>query len=346
MTSRSAAPLPAVTTGVADVRRPGEFGLHIWWRVLMRVWTEADRRNLSVVAAGVAFYSLLSIFPALAALIALWGFVADPAMIEDQLGIAAQLLPAEAFAILQGQVKTLVSANASTLHLTTIVSILLAIWTTRNGIGAVVRGLNTIYREEHRANPLMRFGMAILLTVVLVATAILAVASVVVLPSVLALVRLPIPVELAITAVQGLIVLLVVFFGIALRYRCGPNRRGARPPWITPRRGVRRRLLGRRIAGVSIYLRNFGNYNKVHGSLGAVILLLFWFYISAYVVVLGAQIDAELELTTVADTTIGRDRPAGARGAYVADHVVAPGGETRPAGAPAPPQSGSDERTH
>ena len=327
--------------------RPSDLKPRVWWRVLGRVWAESDRRNLGLVAAGVAFYALLSIFPALAALIAIWGFVADPAMIEGQLGMAERLLPADAFSILQDQVSALVSANDSTLQLTSLISILLAIWTAKNSIGAVIRGLNSIYREKHRTNPLKRYGIAIALTVVLIAVAIIAIASVIVLPSVLAFIRLPVSVELAITAAQWLILLAVVFFGIALLYRYGPNRRSAKVPWVTPGALVALFFWAAGSLALSVYLRNFGNYNEIYGSLGAVIALLFWFYISAYVVLLGAQLNAELELTTAADTTVGKDRPPGARDAYVADYIVDSEGETRLADdMPDDSGSGSDERAH
>nr|WP_322867909.1 YihY/virulence factor BrkB family protein [Aquicoccus sp. G2-2]MEA1115241.1 YihY/virulence factor BrkB family protein [Aquicoccus sp. G2-2] len=309
--------------------RPSDFDSKIWWHVLRRVWTESDRRNLGLVSAGVAFYALLSIFPALAALIAIWGFVADPSMIQDQLGLAAQLLPEDVFMILQQQVTTLVSANNSTLQLTSLVSLLLALWTAKNSVGAIIRGLNSIYREKHRANPLKRYGTAIVLTLVLLAIAMVSIASVVILPSVLAFLRLPVLAELAITVAQWLILLAVVFFGIAVLYRYGPNRRGARTPWVTPGALAAMFFWTAGSLALSIYLRNFGNYNEVYGSLGAVVALLFWFYISAYVILLGALLNAELELATATDTTIGAERPPGAREAFVADYIIDSNGETR-----------------
>lgn len=312
--------------------RPMLLSWRVWWQVLGRVWVEADQKNVGLNAAGVAFYALLSIFPALAALIALWGYFADPAMLRGQLDVAQRLLPPQAFTILNDQVAALVAANRSTLQLTSLVSILVAVWTARNGVASLIRGLNSIYRQGHRANPLRRYFVAVLLTVILILVGFLAFASVVVMPAMLAFLPLPGGVEAAITAGKWVIVLLVVFFGICLLYRYGPNRRSARVPWITTGAVLATVLWAASSAAFSIYLRNFGSFNEVYGSLGAVVALLVWFYISAFLVLLGAQLNAELELATRDDTTIGRRRPAGARDAYVADHVKGPEGETRLAG--------------
>lgn len=309
--------------------RPRHLPLREWWRVLGRVIAEADKKNVGLNAAGVAFYALLSIFPALAALIALWGYFADPAMLRDQLGVAQRLLPPEAFTILNDQVKALVAANRSTLQLTSLVSILVAIWTARNGVASLIRGLNSIYRQGHRANPLRRYAVAVLLTVILILVGFFAFASVVILPAILAFLPLPGGVEAMITLGKWLVVFLVVFFGICLLYRYGPNRRSARVPWITTGAVLATILWAAGSAAFSIYLRNFGSFNEVYGSLGAVVALLFWLYLSAYLVLMGAQLNAELELATQRDTTVGDEISPGKRAAFVADHVVDPRGNVR-----------------
>ena len=304
-----------------DADHPSRLGWRVWWRVARRVMQQADERNLGLVSAGVAFYALLSIFPGLAAIIALWGYVADPVMIAQQMGIAEQFLPSEAFAILNDQVSVLVAANNSALQVTSLVSLLLAIWTARNGIAALIRGLNSIYSQKHRRNPLRRFAVAIFLTVLLILVGVFAFACIVILPAMLAFLAIPALTEMIIAAVKWVVVLLVVFFGICLLYRYGPNRRGARVPWLTPGAVLALVLWAAGSAVFTIYLRNFGSFNEVYGSLGAVVALLFWLYLSAYVVLLGAQVNAELELSTTHDTTVGASAPPGRRQAWVADHV-------------------------
>lgn len=321
--------MPETMSTDLNITRPTHFGWRIWWGVLRRVMAQSDQNNIGLVAAGVAFYALLSVFPALAALIALWGYVSDPVVLQEHLDVAQDLLPEDAFNILSTQVGALIAANRSTLQLTSLISIGVAVWTARNGVAALIRGLNAIYRESHRANIFRRYAVAVLLTVVLIFVGIFAFALVVVLPAILAFLPLGGLAQLGITVTKWLVVLAVVLFGICLLYRYGPNRRGARRRWITP--GALSALVIWAVgsAAFSIYLRNFSNFNEVYGSLGAVIALLFWLYISAYVVLLGAQLNAELELSTMADSTVGQRKEPGFRKAFVADHVVDNDGRTR-----------------
>jgi len=269
-------------------------GPRFWWRVLFRVLSESDKRNLSLIAAGVAFYALLSLFPALAALIALWGYFADPAVLQGQLDMAEQLLPSDAFAILGDQVARLVAANSSTLQLTSLISILVALWTARSGVAALIRGLNSIYGEPHRANPIKRYVVAIALTCSLIVVHIVALLSIVLLPPLLAYLAVPGPVETMISAAKWVAVFMVVFFGISLLYRYGPNRGKSKTPWVTAGAVIAMIVWTTGSAAFSVFLQNFGNFNEVYGSLGAVVALLFWLYLSAYVVLLGAQLNAVL----------------------------------------------------
>lgn len=315
-----------MTSGTGDATRPRALGFRAWWRVLRRVAAEADSRNLGLIAAGVAFYTLLSIFPAIAALVALWGLAADPQTIADQLEMARQLLPQSAYGIVEGQVDDLVSSTGTTLQLTGIFSILLAVWTARNGVAAMIRGLNAAYREDHRSSTIKRYLLAIALTTLLIGVAIIAFAAVVMVPILLTFLTLPFSVEALISGLKWVIVLGVVLFSIGLLYRHGPNRRGARVTWLSPGAIFALVTWAAGSFAFSIYLRNFGSLNEVYGSIGAVIALLLWFFLSAYVVLLGALLNAEIELETTRDTTIGQARPAGQREAFVADHVVDPEG--------------------
>ena len=314
-----------------DATRPRDLNGRAWWRVLRRVMGESDSRNLGLISAGVAFYTMLSIFPAIAALIAIWGIVADPQTIASQLGMAQQLLPEAAYGIVEGQIEALIRSTDSTLQLTSILSLLLALWTARNGVAALIRGLNAVYREEHRRNPLWRYVVAIGLTLLLIGVAIIAFAAVILVPIILSLMVLPFGVEALISALKWVILLGVVLFSIGLLYRHGPNRRGARVAWISPGAVFALVTWAAGSVAFSIYLRNFGSLNEVYGSIGAVIALLLWFYLNAYVVLLGALLNAEIELETGRDTTIGAPRPAGERQAVVADHIADSEGELHPA---------------
>ncbi|WP_422026270.1 YihY/virulence factor BrkB family protein [Roseovarius sp.] len=316
----------------ATATRPSEFRGRVWLRVFWRLLDEADKLNIGLISAGVAFYAMLSIFPALTAVIAIWGLVADPQTIGEQIGLARQLLPEEAFRILEDQVATVIAQTASTLQLTGLLSLVLALWTARNGVASLVRGLNAAYREAHRPNVVKRYAVAIGLTLLLIFVALFAFAAVVMVPIVLAFTALPFGVELLVSAIKWLIVIGVVFFSIGLLYRWGPNRRPAQVPWLSPGAVFAVLTWAAGSIAFSLYIRNFGSLNEVYGSIGAAIALQLWYYLSAYLVLFGALLNAELELQTRHDTTVGAARRAGQRNAYVADHVVDPEGRIALAG--------------
>ena len=226
----------------------------------------------------------------------------------------------------------MIAQTASTLQLTGLLSLVLALWTARNGVASLVRGLNAAYREAHRPNVVKRYAVAIGLTLLLIFVALFAFAAVVMVPIVLAFTALPFGVELLVSAIKWLIVIGVVFFSIGLLYRWGPNRRPAQVPWLSPGAVFAVLTWAAGSIAFSLYIRNFGSLNEVYGSIGAAIALQLWYYLSAYLVLFGALLNAELELQTRHDTTVGAARRAGQRNAYVADHVVDPEGRIALAG--------------
>ena len=267
-----------------------------WWRVLRAFWRTTSERNLDLIAAGIAFYGMLAIFPAVAAVIALWGFVSDPGVIQTQFDLLATFVPEQAMALLEGQIRALVAANDSTLRWTTALSTLAALWMTRAGVGALMRGLNAAYGTRPR-DGLMRIGNVILLTLAMIMVALVALAGIVVTPVILAFLPAGGWTAPLLSVSRWVLVIAVVMLGLGLIYRYGPNHKGRRTRWISP--GAVFALLVWAVAsfGLSAYLTNFGNYNQVYGSIGAVIALLMWFFISAYAILLGAVLNAEIART-------------------------------------------------
>jgi membrane protein len=253
-----------------------------------------DERNLSLIAAGVAFYAMLALFPALAALIAIWGFFSDPLIIFQQLELLETFVPVDAFALIEAQVISLTSANNSTLGWASIVSTLIALWTARSGVAALIRGLNTVHRVPTRSG-LRSMATAMILTVMLILTAIVAMSTIIIFPVALAFLPMATASAQLLEFLRWVIVISVVLFGFGVLYRYGPNTGKKRPNWITPGAIAAIVIWGIVSAGFSIYLSNFGNYNEVYGSIGAVIALLMWFYISAWVVLLGGSLNAALQ---------------------------------------------------
>ncbi len=251
-------------------------------------------RNLGLIASGVAFWAMLAIFPAIAALIALWGYRADPSVVAAQLPMAREFLPEEGYRLLSNQVNALVAQNVSTLGWTSVISTLVALWSARTGVGALVQGVNAISDKQNRGG-LRDILTAFVLTFALMGVAIIALVSIVVLPIILAFVPLGPLAGLAVTTVNWIIAVSVVVMGISVIYRYGLNRPGERPRWFTPGLWLAVALWALASWSFSYYLSNFGNYNEIYGSIGAVIALLMWFYISAYVVLIGAALNAELD---------------------------------------------------
>lgn len=254
-----------------------------------------DARNLSLISAGVAFYAMLAIFPALAAFIALWGVFSDPALIDDQISLLRNFIPADGFALFEAQVDRLISANNRTLGYTTLVSLGAALWSTRAGVAALIRGLNAVYDAPHR-NGVRRAFAALLLTICLVAMALVALTCIVVAPIALAVLPLGTSTENVFEVLRWALVVTVVVMGLGLIYRFGPNHKTIylKVGWVSPGAVMAVVIWGAVSWAFSLYLANFGKYNEVYGSIGAVVALLMWFYISAWVVLLGATVNCEL----------------------------------------------------
>ena len=253
---------------------------------------DVGRLNIGLLAAGVAFYGLLALFPAIAALTALWSLVADPAAVSEQLALFAPLLPEAVYATIAAQATRMAEGPSQTLGLASLASLAAALWAVRAGVGALLRGLNAAYEVTPRAGlgPTLR---ALSLTLVLLAVALIALACVVAAPIVLAFVPLGALTTPTVEATRWSLAVLSVLLGVALLYRYGPNRPAPRRGGLVTRGAILAVALWAAVSwGFSLYLQGFAAYDAVYGSLGAVVALLMWLYFSAYAVMLGALVDA------------------------------------------------------
>lgn len=232
------------------------------------------------------------------------------------------LLPPDAYGIIESQLKALLDVPQQRLSIASFVSILLALGTARAGVSTLVAGLNIVYREIDTRNIILEFLGSLALTALVLMIACAALLATVALPTILLLLDVgPLGTRLAILG-PLLILGCAVVFVIGALYRYGPHRELARKRWVTP--GAVAAAIAWVLASylLSFYVSNFANFNKTYGSLGAIAALMFWFYVSAFVVLLGAELNAEMELQTSRDTTTGTPLPMGERGAHVADHVA------------------------
>lgn len=266
--------------------------LRLWVR-LRAVWDRTADRELSLIAAGVAFFGFLALFPALAAVIALWGFISDPSVIRAEVALLAEVLPPDAFSLLSQQVEALLAANNRQLGWTTVVSTVVALWSARAGVDALLRGLNAIHGLPPRGQ-VEHLAQAILLTLVLVALALAAMGLAVVVPLLLSVLPIGRFETLSLELLNLAVVLALVVVAVALIYRMGPNHDDhARVPVLSRGLLIALVLWAGVSRGLVVYLANFGSYNKIYGSIGAVVALLLWFWLSAYAILLGAAVDAE-----------------------------------------------------
>jgi membrane protein len=289
--------------------------------IARRVLAQIDELHLMLIAAGIAFYGMLALFPAFAAIIALWGLVGDPGALLPELEYYRRFIPADAFSLLSAQIDTLASADTGALGWASTFSLLVALWSTRAGTAALMMGMNAVYRERNRQG-LAHYGFALVLTLSLVVVALIAIAAVIVTPLVMAFVPLGPAAGFAVEAVRWALAVAVLLIGAGIVYRYGPNRRKARVGWVSPGSVLAVALWGLASWGFGVYLAEFGNYNEVYGSIGAVVALLMWLFISAFLLLLGAAVNAEIERHTEIDSTTGPPKPLGQRGAQAADTYI------------------------
>jgi membrane protein len=292
-----------------------------WRDILWRVKDEMARDSLSLVAAGVAFYGLLSLFPLLTVLISIYGLVVEPEAAQQQVAALGAVLPQETQQLLNEQL-TRVTASANTaLTFGVIFGIVLALWSAGAGTKALMEGLNIVYDEEEKRGFIKLNAVALGLTLGLILFMILALVLVAILPALIGMLPLPSAVQEWARWLRWPILALAFMVALAALYRYAPSRSGPRWRWVTPG------AVGATVLWIigsllfSWYVSNFGSYNETYGSLAAVVVLMLWFWVSALIVLLGAEWNAETEHQTGTDTTTGDERPLGERGAYVADTV-------------------------
>ena len=301
---------------------PGQIPWPGWWAVIRRTTREAISDRISLISAGCAFWATLALFPAISMLIFIYGLAFDPATVEPQLQVIARFLPPAAFSLISDRVHVLVEQRQSALGLGLLISTIVALWSSANSTKALLSALNMAYEEQERRGFFRYQFVALALTLCAILAAVLAIAILVFLPVVIAFVGISSHTKLLLR-IGGLVVLLAfVLLSLSLLYRFGPHREQARWHWITPGSLLATVLWLGASALFTIYVSDLANYDATYGPLGAVVAVMMWFWVSVYAVMLGAELNSELELQTARDTTNGPPKPMGERGAYVADHVA------------------------
>jgi membrane protein len=320
--SAGAAPRPPSAGTGHDAGVPSDIPARGWWSIAKRVAGNVSENRLMTEAAGITFYSLLALFPALAALVSIYGLFADPATISDQLDALSGIVPGGGMQIITDQVHSLAANSSKALGFAAVLGLATSLWSANQGTKALFDALNVVNDEKEKRGFLLRTAVTLAFTVGGILFVLLAMAAVVVAPIVFNFVGLGGVGGLLLRILRWPAVLIVLAVLLALIYRFGPSRERARWRWVT---------WGGAFAAVtwvlvslafSWYVAHFGSYNKTYGSLGAAVGFMTWIWISATVVLVGAQVNAEMEHQTARDTTTGPEESAGTRGATKADQVA------------------------
>jgi membrane protein len=292
-----------------------------WKDIFWRTYQQIGEDRLLAVAAGVVFYDLLAVFPAVTALVSLYGLFATPAAISDQLVLLSGILPDSAVEILREQIGRL-TANSSKLGLGFIFGLAVALWSANSGMKAIMDALNVVYEEKEKRGFIKLNLISLAFTLAGTGVLLLALGTVVVLPVALNYLGLHDATDLLLRFARWPLLIVIIIFGLAVLYRYGPSRCEPRWQWIS---------VGSVFAAVawivssallSWYLASFAHYDATYGSLGvAGIGLMMWMWISSIVILFGAQLNSEIEHQTVRDSTVRGNKPLGARGAVMADTV-------------------------
>jgi membrane protein len=290
--------------------------------VLKRVKAEVKEDNVSLLAAGVAFYAMLAIFPAIIAVVTIYGMVADPDQVETQVGEFAKSLPSGADELLTNQLTSVATAGRQALSIGLVISLLALLWSVSSGVQGLIKSLNVIYDEKETRGFVKLRGLSLLLTLGAIVVAVVALALITVFPSVIDRVGLGQAGQVAASVARWVVLAVLVLLALGVVYRLGPDRANPRWRWVSVGAVVALVLWLLGSVGFSFYVDNFGKYNQTYGALAAVIILLLWLFLSAFAVLLGAEFNAESERQTAADTTTGPERPPGQRGAEVADDTL------------------------
>jgi membrane protein len=302
-------------------RQPHQIGLAGWWKVLKHTYGNLGADNLSIFCAGVAFYTLLSLFPALLGVVLVYGIFTDPAILRDHLLLVEPFMPGTAFAVLQDRLETLVSSSSEGLGIGLLITLGATLWSASRGASALISMLNTIYKEPESRGFIASAVLSLALTIGGITAFGLSVIVLAAVPAALALIPMPDAIAGLVSFVRWPMMALLIFLAIAVLYKIAPCRRDPNWHWVMPGAATATLLWLLGSVLFSLYIENFADYEATFGAVASIIVLMVWIYYSVFIIALGAEINAELELLTRIDTTIGPNLPMGQRHAFVADHL-------------------------
>jgi membrane protein len=300
-----------------------------WKDILVRTRAEAKQDNVPLLAAGVAFYALLALIPALIALVLLYGIIADPADVQQQIGDLLGAAPTEVQDLVQTQLESIADQRSSALGIGAVASLLFALWSASSGTKQLIGAINAAYDETETRKFIPLRTLSLLLTVGAIVFLLATVALIAFLPSLVKTIGLGSIGHTVASIIRWPLLALLFIVALSVLYRFGPDRDDPEWRWASIGAVVATLLWLAGSALFSVYTANFASYGKTYGSLASVIVLMLWLLLTAYAIILGAELNAEIERQTERDTTEGRDLPLGQRDATAADTVGATAEEVK-----------------
>ncbi|MGY1807523.1 YihY/virulence factor BrkB family protein [Blastococcus sp. SYSU D00669] len=311
--------LPGVTA-----EKPTQIPFKGWKQIVKRAWAENKADNMPIIAGGVAFFAFLAIFPALIAAISLYGLVASPETVARQVEDISAQLPDDAASLIGDQLESITENAGGALTFGLIVSILAALWSASGGVNNMVAAINIAYDEVETRNFVKMRALSLGLTLGAIVFVLLTVGLLAVVPAVLDALPLGVVGTILGQVIRWVLLLLVMAGSLAVLYRVAPDRDAPRLSWVSLGSVVVTVVWALVSLGFSLYVNNFGSYDKTYGAIAGVIVLMLWLYLTCYLILLGAEINAEAEHQTARDTTEGHPEPMGERNATVADTLPDP----------------------
>ena len=312
------APPPQLNRGRAATS-PTQIPAPGWRDILVRSWAEVSDNNIFLVAGGVTYAVLLALFPGLAALVSIYGLLLDPSEVERQLGALSQVLPANSVEMISGELHKLIAASSGSLSISAGVALVLALWSASRGMSGLITAFDIAYDQKETRGFFKLNLVALTLTMFMLVGGTVVIALVGVLPAALEIIGLESSTKWLLLLLEWPLLIVVVMTGLAVLYRYAPDRHPPRWRWVSPGAGIATLLWLLGSVGFTVYVSHFNSYDKTYGSLGGVVVLLTWLYLSSFVALFGAVINAQSERQTGADTTDGHDKPMGSRKAKAAD---------------------------
>ena len=278
-----------------NIKKPTDVPSSGWKHIGLAVKDEIGDNNVSIVSAGVAFYAFLAVFPAIGALVSIYGLAMDPQSLQGQLENLAQVMPQQAFEIIEAQLKDLVSTSGSALSWSLAIGILLSIWSANKGTKSLFTGIDIAYDTKDDRGFIKQNALTLLFTFGAILLVIISLAIIVLWPVMIDKVPLPSTIKGLITWLRWVILAALVVFFLAAVYRYAPAKRTSEFKWVLPGALLATALWLIASWGFSFYVKNFGSYGEVYGSISAVVVMLLWLFLTSFIILIGAELNSEIE---------------------------------------------------